>query len=278
MSLDLDEILLDWECSPGEISARSIASADGSEYIQLRIELGVLQMFPDGRPDGARYRGFPSALDFLAHEQRVGGEEVDDDDARELERELTQFNYRRLALASVADDALRHDDKNEAVRQLLRCVRDIDQCLRRARMIDELRQRPPEQVGLKPTLLFNRARLASQLRVVQGHYDEAIAEADRGAEALEQLFLDCGVEPEQSDEDPGVQYLRQLAARLRKQYAIPRTLQQQLDTAVENEDFESAARIRAEIRRRQQQQASLDEGPEPPDLERGLDFEDDFEQ
>lgn len=247
MSLDLDQIMCDWECAAGEISARSVQGVDGREVLQLRIELGVLQMFLDGRPDGVRYHDLPSAFDFVARARRAG-DEVSDTDVRELEREITQYNYRRLALAVIAEDALRREEHDHAGRQLMRAVRDIDQCLRRIGVVDELRQRGREQVGLRPTLLFNRGRLASQLRIVQGRYDEAISEAERAAGTLEELLQSVGLDSEQCDDDPGIQYLRQLAVRLRKQYAIPQTLQEQLDAAIENEDFETAARLRERIR------------------------------
>lgn len=266
MSLDLDDLLANWNNTPGEISARALAADDGAELIQLRIELGLLQMFPDGRPDGSRYHGAPTALDYVAHEQREE-HELAEPDIRELEREITQFNYRRLALAAIADDALRRDDQPEAVRQLLRAVRDIDQCLRRIRLVDQLRQRPPEQIGLKSTLTFNRARLLSQLRVVQGRNEDAIRQATEGANALEELLLSCGLDPEQAERDPGVQYLQQLAARLRKQYAIPRTLQEQLDAAIESEDFAAAARLRERIRREQGRPAKLESAALPPELD-----------
>jgi len=52
MSLDLNSILKDWPHENGSIKVRKIAGLDGREKLQLRGDLGVLQMELAGRPDG----------------------------------------------------------------------------------------------------------------------------------------------------------------------------------------------------------------------------------
>ena len=54
MSLDIDPILRDWPYRPDEITVRVIEGDDGQRKIQLRLDLGMLQMEFDGRPDGRR--------------------------------------------------------------------------------------------------------------------------------------------------------------------------------------------------------------------------------
>ena len=49
---DIDFLLHDWPFQPGVISARLIDAGDGREVMQMRIEMGVLQMETTGRPDG----------------------------------------------------------------------------------------------------------------------------------------------------------------------------------------------------------------------------------
>ena len=44
MSFDISDILADWPYEPGQISARKITGDDGKEKIQLRLDLGLLQM------------------------------------------------------------------------------------------------------------------------------------------------------------------------------------------------------------------------------------------
>lgn len=66
--IDLTDLLKDWPYEPGSVNVRLIRSREGRPIIQLRIDLGILQMEVEGRPDGARPDGFPSLLDFHLHE------------------------------------------------------------------------------------------------------------------------------------------------------------------------------------------------------------------
>ena len=60
MNLDLDNILGDWPHEPGQIKVRKILGNDGLEKLQLRIDLGLIQMDVTGRPDGLKPHGFDS--------------------------------------------------------------------------------------------------------------------------------------------------------------------------------------------------------------------------
>jgi hypothetical protein len=53
MSLDLNTILKDWPHENGNIKVRKITGLDGREKLQLRVDLGVLQMEMSLRPNNA---------------------------------------------------------------------------------------------------------------------------------------------------------------------------------------------------------------------------------
>ena len=57
MSLDLNTILKDWPYESGTVKVRKITGLDGREKLQLRVDLGLLQMEITGRPDGRRRSG-----------------------------------------------------------------------------------------------------------------------------------------------------------------------------------------------------------------------------
>lgn len=267
MTLDLDELTVGWDCPPGELRARALVGRDGQELLQLRIDLGVMQMFLDGRPDGQRYRGLPSARAYIEHEQRVGGNQIVPQDWQELERELLQTNYRRMALATLAEDALRAGDERGAARYLDRALSDIEECLAALRLLRraaESTASPEDDRGprllypsLPPTLVFDRARLGAQLRIIEGQFEEAVEEVEVGAEELDALLVELGYDHQQRAEDPGLRYLQGLGLQLRREYGIAQTLRQQLQEAIEQEDFEAAARLRDELQRRRRQ-------PKPP--------------
>ncbi|MBU0617770.1 MAG: hypothetical protein KKI02_08635, partial [Planctomycetes bacterium] len=180
MNLDLNELLNGWDCRRDEVCARLIAGEDGEDVLQLRVDLGVLQMCLDGRPDGRRYRGLPSVHDYVEHEQQVG-RELSAEDWRELHRELQQHNYRRLALSSLAEEALREKDFELGRTYLQRTLRDINRCLTILRQLEENDEEWDSPLAiLVPTLIFNRARLLTRLRAAENRYDEAIEEAEMG--------------------------------------------------------------------------------------------------
>jgi hypothetical protein len=256
MTLDLDELIAGWECPPGELRARTVNGRDGRELIQLRIDLGVMQMFTDGRPDGERYHGLASARTYAEHELRVGGEQLTAADWQEIERELLQTNYRRMAFASAAEDALQDGRPDDARRFFAHALADVEECLVDLRLLKEHEPNREDGASLEATLVFDQARLGTQLQVIEGRFEDAIEKAETGAEALDTLLSELGYDDEQRDVDPGLRYLWRLGNQLRQEYGISRTLHEQLAEAIENEDFETAAQIRDELARR-------DEPPSP---------------
>src|SRR6478752_911674 len=69
MSLDLNDLLRDWPHEPGQLKVRKIVGTDGREKLQLRIDLGLIQMETSGRPDGQRPHDCESLLEY--HRQRI---------------------------------------------------------------------------------------------------------------------------------------------------------------------------------------------------------------
>src|SRR5262249_31582940 len=69
MSLDLNSLLKDWPHESGAIKVRKVPGLDGREKLQLRIDLGLLQMEMDGRPDGQRPHNCESYL--IYHQRRA---------------------------------------------------------------------------------------------------------------------------------------------------------------------------------------------------------------
>ncbi len=64
MDVDLTKILSQWPFEPGKINVRLIEGEDGEHKIQVRLDLGILQMELDWRPDGVRPHGFDSLLEY----------------------------------------------------------------------------------------------------------------------------------------------------------------------------------------------------------------------
>ena len=63
-SKDIVPLLKGWDYEPGTINVRKINGLDGRQKLQMRLDLGLLQMELTGRPDGAKPHGFDSLLEY----------------------------------------------------------------------------------------------------------------------------------------------------------------------------------------------------------------------
>ena len=120
--------------------------------LQLRVEMGVLQMEVDGRPDGSRPGGYPTCLDWLHAVAAEEGESFALDERRclEIDREFVQFFHRRVAWL--------------ALREFERAVADADHTLA---LMDFSSLHAPD-VGwaemheqYRPFVLFHRTQAAA---------------------------------------------------------------------------------------------------------------------
>ena len=64
-SKDIIQVLKGWDYEPGTINVRKVAGVDGTPKLQMRLDLGLLQMEMTGRPDGVRPHGCESLLDYF---------------------------------------------------------------------------------------------------------------------------------------------------------------------------------------------------------------------
>ncbi len=237
---DIDHIFEDWPYQPGVASARLLRAHDGRNVLQMRIELGVLQMEVDGRPDGERPGGHPTLLDALREEAAAAGDDfqLDEDRCFELDREFLQFYHRRICWL--------------ALREFERAIADADHTL--AMMDFGAAHSPDPQWTLlheqyRPFVLFHRTQAAALLQLQTSTPERAIEALDAGLERIREVFERLEAE-EQFDEDDLVEQLVHLRESLREEYHVGRTLTEQLSDAIAAEQYERAARLRDQIRRR----------------------------
>ena len=94
---NIDELLQNWPYDPNSVSVRLVKGDDDREVLQMRIEMGVLQLETTGRPDGERPYGELSYFDHLITQT------IDEDDlvmtdemCSEADREFVQYYHRRV--------------------------------------------------------------------------------------------------------------------------------------------------------------------------------------
>src|SRR5689334_25219881 len=79
-SKDITPVLKGWDYESGTINVRKINGVDGAPKLQMRLDLGLLQMEMNGRPDGTRPHGFESLLEYhedqLADYRRMNGSDI----------------------------------------------------------------------------------------------------------------------------------------------------------------------------------------------------------
>jgi UvrB/uvrC motif len=86
MQRDLTELLEEWPFESGQITVRLIEGRDGDSRIQVRLDLGLLQMCTHGRPDGTRPHGFDSLLDYF--ESKIDQDDLESELNTNLDTEL----------------------------------------------------------------------------------------------------------------------------------------------------------------------------------------------
>jgi len=250
MRRDLDDVLQGWpyDPEPGEVLAREVRARDGRMVLQIRIELGVLQLEVTGRPDGTRPHGFTTYLDYLRHSaagrgQAPGGKapswHMSAHQCSESDREFIQFYHRRVAWL--------------ALRRYERAIRDADHTLAlmdfvRRHGIDEEYISSHEQ--FRGLVIFHRTQAAAALSLERRRPEEAIDIIREGSDKLHQHHQIWWAEHDltESPNPSLVEQLRNLEHEIRKNFAVEKTLREQLDEAVAREDYEQAARIRDLIR------------------------------
>lgn len=237
----LDHILGDWPFEPDSLCVRLLKGSDGRDIIQLRVELGILQLETSGRPDGLRPEGHDTLLSLLMKREVENPDlELDEETCVEIDREFVQFYHRRVAWLRLQRFDL--------------AVRDADHTLA---LMDFCKEHSPcEEWSLqheqhRPFVLFHRSQAAALSAIEAKRPEEAVGEINTGLALIEECFEDMGWE-DQFESDELVERLVHLRETLRNDFSIEKSLKERLAEAVELEQYELAARLRDEMARREQ--------------------------
>ena len=64
MCQDIGPLLVGWDYVPGQLRVREIGGEEDQRKIQIRTDLGLMQLEWSGRPDGSRPHDAVSLMDF----------------------------------------------------------------------------------------------------------------------------------------------------------------------------------------------------------------------
>lgn len=235
----IDHILEDWEFDPLGSNVREIMVGE-RHVLQMRIDMGLLQLETEGRPDGSRPHEMNSFLEYLTSLANENAELVlDDDQCIEVDREFVQFYHRRVCWLQ-----LKHFDL---------AVKDADHTLG---LMDLCKvHSPSEQWTLsheqyRPFVLYHRTQAAALDKLHGDNGPElAIEEVNRGLNSMRELFVAYEAE-DQYAQDELVQRLDEFRENLRDRYEVGKTLKERLADAISEEQYELAAELRDRLSKR----------------------------
>ena len=239
---DLSAIMNAWPHEPGRFLVRAVEAADGREVLQIRIDLGILQMELAGRPDGTRPRGEESWLvvqqaDLAGYRQAHGSDRgfvMSEEDCRLLREEAAQYFHRYVALFHLGQFAA-------VIRDTTRNLECIDLCGNYG--ATEADQRALET--FRPQVIMMRTRAEAELAVAENQPSHAVQAINRGLEELEDTLP-----PEHFDQSNEVHLLRGMLDTLVPKLPSSQRaeLEDRLRRALETENYELAAILRDELR------------------------------
>ena len=247
MSFDMQHLLDAWQFQAGQIAVRKFKGQDGVGKIQMRVDLGILQMNATGRPDGKKPLGHPSLLEHYEARRRDygakhGGNHDDfalkGEDCMKLQLEALQYHHRSICLLQLNDFAgvVRDTERNMAVFDLVSKHAETEE------MAWALEQ-------FRPQLLMMHTRAAATQRLQASDFRGAVQQIEDGLNRIRSFYTENEREEmlELSDE------IRSLEAWLEEiQESRPLTprekLERALEEAVNQEDYEKAAAVRDALR------------------------------
>lgn len=246
MSKDIALILGSWEYNASEVTVRKILGVDGREKLQMRLDLGVLQMETDGRPDGKTPNGCDSLLEYCQqrlqrYKERHGGTEgfeLSGDECSDLKQEAMQYYYRYLSLFHLCD--------------YLDVIRDTEHNLRLFDLIREYAVEDSDRLSLeqfRPYVLMMNTRARACLSLDERDFDRALDQINDGVGRIEDFLREVDRE-EMIESCREIVFLQEWSERIRNNRPLSDAdrLRRELRLAVEAENYERAAQIRDQIR------------------------------
>jgi hypothetical protein len=247
VDFDISHILEKWDYQPGQVVVRKFKAKDGREKIQLRVDLGLLQMNAEGRPDGKRPFGYTSLYEYnqarlykhlAAHEGSDQEFSLKPEDCAKLQLESLQYHHRYICLLQLEDYAavIRDAERNLAVFDFVEKHAESED------LVWAVRQFQPQLL-----MVLTRARGAQALQ--SEDYSLALRLVEEGLDQI-RAFYRATAGPEVAEQSPEALSLVEWLAEIQKKRPLStrERLERSLAEAVKAEDYERAAKVRDQLR------------------------------
>jgi len=248
---DIAPVLRSWEYDlRQEMMVRRIRGSDGRVKVQMRLDLGILQMEEEGRPDGKKPHGKESLLEYFETltgklHRRYGTSAdftLDKDDCYALQQEGIQYYYRYLCFFQIGD--YRRAERDTA--RNLRLFDFVKKYAADKQYTDEFEQYRPYVM-----MMNTRAKVLNALKAKDAA--KAVDEINQGIHKIENVYeKDDSLKNQTRTE---VMFLKNWANEIvnRRTPSKRQRLVDELKQAVEREEFERAAKIRDRLNKLKEQ-------------------------
>jgi hypothetical protein len=250
MSLDLNDLLRDWPHEPGQLKVRKITGSDGREKLQLRIDLGLIQMELAGRPDGQRPHDYESLLEYHRHrvkraERKSETLTLTSEEVTDLQLEGIQYYHRYISCFQLGDYAA--------------VVRDTQRNLDMFGFVDQhadTEELAESVVQYTPYVLMMNTRARATIELDRDDFAAAIREVEEGMVRIRQ-FYEAEEMMEAMENSQELDFLGEWLEEIRARQPLSKLqkMEREMEKAIAMEAYERAAELRDQIKSYQQKRA-----------------------
>jgi hypothetical protein len=232
-ALFLDALLAEWPLNPKSLTVRQLQARNGRQVIQMRIEMGVLQLETEGRPGGDRPFGATTMLHYIQDKLKDAASDyiLSEDECFECDREFIQFYHRRVCWLTLKE----YDRAAADARHTLA-------------LMDLCRQHSPDDAWTvsheqyRPFVIYHRVQAEAMSLLGSEDPGSAIHCINQAIVEVEEAFAANG--DDETEREQLVARLEEMRETLRERFSVGRTLQEQLADAIQAEQYELAAKLR----------------------------------
>jgi hypothetical protein len=247
LDFDISRLLDEWDYRAGQVVARRFKGRDGKERIQLRVDLGLLQMHAEGRPDGKRPFGHDTLYDHYQarfyrhladHDGSADGFKLRAEDCSKLQLEALQYHHRYISLLQLADYAA--------------VVRDTERNLEVFAFVGrhaETEELAWSLLQFQPQLLMILTRARAMRAMETEDYPGAMEVVQEGLERIREFYRERS-RTDLMEQSAELQSLESWLTEIRanRPLSARERLEQALSDAIRREDYEKAAQMRDALR------------------------------
>lgn len=243
MSKDITHLMEEWEYDPEE-TVRYVECPDGRQVLQIRLPLGIEQYELDGRPDGVKPFGRESVLDeiefrlekFIFENGEDGGYSIDHNDYVLMQNEGFLYYSRYVTFFQIGDYE--------------RCSKDTAHNLRMCDLVERYCTNKEDKMSTlqyRPYILRVNALSRSMLHLGNNEKKQALEVIETAIKDIESASP-VSTKVFRFERERSLEQLKGTLEQLAKfKVGELEQLEAELESAVEDEDYERAMELRDRI-------------------------------